>query len=980
MKQAFKNIDVYLGAMTGVYAGIIDARLWVLVPQIVETDFRRGGGWDVETKWFGRLPEWDWSEKGVEPIVQAMYPEDGVGDIPMLLAEEPFTPKSGSENTETIEVTSVNQENGETPYILLAFDNSVTKQEIKDALKIEKNSQNISINWVGEDGLINPDADINADTDIINNKTDNKDYRIAILRLKEGGTYTVNTGSLELEKHQKTVVTPFEELDLNLNDNQVSGEIKYAETDTKYVLRTYFAETEGGTDYLIDEREISGTSDIDIPVPSSGALAPTGEYYVTAFLMTEKEADINGDGKLEKALIAIDNQVFGTKVAYTNIHEPSAPSDVTLQTSGNEVMRAQWNAADSADGYAVRIYEEQNGVWTDTGFGYDLDKDSTAVDMALTVGGNGVSVSEDGSLAESVPAENLLPDKTYKVGVRAYKIFGDGKYYSRETESEGEFLPKYTPMEITLSVNGNVCTADENGIYHAYVGGDNNTLSATAPDNNAVFKVTRMDKNTELAAGEAANIFEIPEFEGSLMFKVDGISGKDVTSVFLLVNTDKEPPVLTLSSDIFYADRETGGYTITGISHAGSKIIYGDSEEVIAGGDGKFSIPGNLDENEMSSLVMLYAQDLAANTSTPQAALVTRKMSNTVTVKGSYAQDSGSGEYLKDETVTIKAGERSGYKFNGWKADTDITFEDKKAAETTFKMPGKDVTVTASWTKSGGNSSTGGGTTHYTVSFDTNGGSGVSSQTVTKNSVIKEPAEPIKDGYKFNGWYTDKEFTKAYDFNTKVTAGFTLYAKWTKIEVDPIPSDKPETYDWANPFTDIYENDWYYGNVKFVSKNGLMNGTSPNEFSPNATLTRGMLVTVLYRAEGEPAVNRSIPFADVDADAYYADAVIWAQQNGIVNGVTENNFAPDENITREQIAAIMFRYAKYKGYDVSVGGDTNILSCTDAQNISEYAIPAMQYAVGSGLIKGKSDTTLNPLDNATRAEFAAILQRFIEIK
>ena len=111
---------------------------------------------------------------------------------------------------------------------------------------------------------------------------------------------------------------------------------------------------------------------------------------------------------------------------------------------------------------------------------------------------------------------------------------------------------------------------------------------------------------------------------------------------------------------------------------------------------------------------------------------------------------------------------------------------------------------------------------------------------------------------------------------------------------------------------------------------------------------------------------------------YYANAVNWAQQNGIVNGVTENAFAPDDNITREQIAAIMFRYAKYKGYDVSVGESTNILSYTDAESISEYAIASMQYAVGSGLMKGKSDSTINPKDVATRAEIAAILQRFLE--
>ena len=179
-------------------------------------------------------------------------------------------------------------------------------------------------------------------------------------------------------------------------------------------------------------------------------------------------------------------------------------------------------------------------------------------------------------------------------------------------------------------------------------------------------------------------------------------------------------------------------------------------------------------------------------------------------------------------------------------------------------------------------------------------------------------------------------------------------------------------------FADVKENDWFYASVKFVVENNLMNGLSITQFAPNNTLTRAMLVTVLYRNEGEPATNRSIPFADVDMGAYYANAVTWAKQNNIVNGVTENEFAPYENITREQIAAIMHRYAQYKGYNVSVGENTNILSYSDAESVSEYAVASMQYVVGSGLMKGKSATTLNPKDYATRAEIAAILQRFIE--
>ena len=291
-------------------------------------------------------------------------------------------------------------------------------------------------------------------------------------------------------------------------------------------------------------------------------------------------------------------------------------------------------------------------------------------------------------------------------------------------------------------------------------------------------------------------------------------------------------------------------------------------------------------------------------------------------------------------------------------------------------MTGSPVSVTYKRSTSGGGSGRGGGSsaavTTYTVAFETNGGSKVDSIKVTRNETAKEPTEPTRDNFTFDGWYSDKELTEKYDFSTKVTKNITLYAKWSEKQTQ---STEPE---WNNPFDDVDEDDWYYDDVKNAVEKGLFKGTDAKTFNPNGNITRGMFVTVLYRSEGEPEVNTGMPFDDVVADSYYANAVIWAEQNVIVKGISETEFAPDMNITREQIAAIMFRYAKYKEYDVTVGENTNILSYTDFEEISEYAIEAMQYAVGSGLMKGKTETTLNPKDNATRAEIAAILQRFIE--
>ncbi|MBO5008579.1 MAG: S-layer homology domain-containing protein [Clostridia bacterium] len=157
-----------------------------------------------------------------------------------------------------------------------------------------------------------------------------------------------------------------------------------------------------------------------------------------------------------------------------------------------------------------------------------------------------------------------------------------------------------------------------------------------------------------------------------------------------------------------------------------------------------------------------------------------------------------------------------------------------------------------------------------------------------------------------------------------------------------------------------------------------MNGISENEFAPNNNLTRAMLVTVLYRIEGEPDISTDNLFDDVESGTYYEKATAWAQTNEIVKGFSRNMFAPEVNITREQMAAIIYRYAKYKGYDTNVAENSDVLSFVDYNEVSEYAVDSMKYAIGSGLVNGKSENTINPRDCATRAETAAILQRLIE--
>lgn len=191
------------------------------------------------------------------------------------------------------------------------------------------------------------------------------------------------------------------------------------------------------------------------------------------------------------------------------------------------------------------------------------------------------------------------------------------------------------------------------------------------------------------------------------------------------------------------------------------------------------------------------------------------------------------------------------------------------------------------------------------------------------------------------------------------------------VTFEPIPQGTTE-----EPFDDVSDSAWYADAVQYVYENGIMNGVTATEFGPNMTTNRAMIVTMLYRLEGEPAAETA-GFTDVATGVYYADAVAWAQANNIVNGITETTFAPSNNISREQLATILYRYAQYKGYDVSVGG-MSLNEYTDASQISAYATTAMQWANENGLITGVTSTTLEPQGSATRAQVATILMRFVE--
>ena len=303
-------------------------------------------------------------------------------------------------------------------------------------------------------------------------------------------------------------------------------------------------------------------------------------------------------------------------------------------------------------------------------------------------------------------------------------------------------------------------------------------------------------------------------------------------------------------------------------------------------------------------------------------------------------------------------------------------------SNTTVKVTGESSPYTYEFTYtkpssggSSGGSSSGKTTYKVTTSAVNNGGVNASPSSAEKGATITITLSPDK-GYKLDKLtVTDgsgKTVSTVKKSDTVYT--FTMPASAVKVGVSYVKATETPS---ETKFNDVSANDWFASAVDYVTGKGMMNGTADNTFSPKANTTRGMVVTVLYRLENQPSTSAA-SFTDVASGAYYANAVAWANANGIVSGYGSGKFGPNDKVTREQLAAILYRYAQYKKYDVSVGEDTNILSYDDAQSISSYAIPAIQWACGAGVVTGKSGSKLDPKGNATRAEVAAMLMRFCE--
>nr|WP_297172298.1 S-layer homology domain-containing protein [uncultured Agathobaculum sp.] len=538
------------------------------------------------------------------------------------------------------------------------------------------------------------------------------------------------------------------------------------------------------------------------------------------------------------------------------------------------------------------------------------------------------------------------------------------------------------------------------GTGESYVIARDTTIVAVA-DGGRTFKLTPDATGT----GTASVDIQSGNYSGTFKINQGSVSGKGC-EIEVNGGTFNTSAADYLADNLKYEVNNNGSYTyyesiddardaagstgsinpVPDVTYHTVTLIYEiGTDTVSVAADDDFTLP-NIDRpgyeltgwsNDVNSNIYQIGNDVKILSDVTFTAQWTPVVQHAVTYDYGYDGINNTVYITSGDTVTLPdAPMRDGFTFGGWN-DGTTTYD--AGATVTITA---DVNFTAQWTpnQTGGGGGSGGGggggVATHTITVDPvdNGSITVSPLRASSGDTVTITVTPDA-GYELDALtVTDangNEITLTDAGNGSYTfempnSAVTINATFTEAADEP--SDLP--------FRDVADNAWYYDAVEYVYRNGMMVGTSLTRFSPDMTTTRGMIVTILYRLEGEPDAPAT-SFIDVEPNMYYADAIGWAEENGVVNGVSPTEFAPNQPITREQMAAILFRYAQHKNYDVTIGG-MSLNEYADAHQISGYAVSAMQWANENGLIIGRSGNMLAPQDTATRAEVATILMRFCE--
>ena len=676
----------------------------------------------------------------------------------------------------------------------------------------------------------------------------------------------------------------------------------------------------------------TGSPSLTIEV-KGGSLQASGETNGIHFL-----SNVNGATAVANLKVSGNAMVKASNIITTKDGTGSAPE---LKP-----------AASGSDGTGGIIWDGKSG----TVYGnVTLQEDITIGEGESLTIGDGASLDTNGKLTVNGGTLNGTPsgDVTYKVtGVSLNKDSLTLDVGSSETLNAAVAPNNATNQKVTWTSNEErVATVDESGKVEAVAPGTANiTVTTQDGSHTATCAVTV----TQPVTGVTLDPTSLSLFTGDTATLTATVEPENATNKNVTWSSDK-PEVATVENGKVTA-KAAGTATITATAEDDSNISATCTVTVT---QSEYSISADTTALDFGSAYTGYTQPAAQTvtiTNTGNQSLTLNQPASTNSFEvGILTKTALAAGEVATFTVQPKAGLAEGtYSEN-------ITISD--SGHVTLSIP-------ASFTVEQRDN-----TPYYgiTVNAPANGTVTCYAKSAAKGAEVTLTVKPDV-GYALDKLTVTDASGKAVDVTKVDEKTYTFVMPGSKVTVEAVFA--PSTS--GLPFTDVSAGDWFYEAVQFVYENGLMDGVAGNLFAPNATLNRAMAVTILYRLEGSPDLdgeNLGYPFADVDGNAWYGDAVYWARCNGIVDGVENNHFDPTGSLTREQMATVLYRYAQYKGADVSASGD--ISGFADSANVSSWAVDAVKWAVGSGLVNGVEGNALAPQGTSTRAQAATVLMRFV---
>ena len=685
------------------------------------------------------------------------------------------------------------------------------------------------------------------------------------------------------------------------------------------------------------------TEAIQISVPYTDESATTENTKVYCIDNGGME-DMNA--KLDGETLTWTTKHLSTFAAITlNDEEASWVVNGTPQTTGKGTLKEALEAVD-ADGGTITLYKDAKEL---TNANYTISK-------PVTITGTGTITATDPNIhAFTISDQSSLTLNGVKLKITGKNNYGiDVRYGATLTLNNAE-IDVSGVSNATISASSG-STSKEPGKFIL----NNSKIAATDIvgnfSNGGDWELTNSSIEIEDCAsnGFSCNSATLDNSKVSVSgAKLMGVTAKKIT-----LNNDSAVTVEECGTNLpkesnWATDGERYKHPVE--IKKGGKVTIDSTSSMV------------LQNNANNNNTIYFVESTLDNNGTLQANVVTKAPDNSfsVTVKnGSTVLDVAN--VTSGKTYTLPAAlPNQGYNhFVGWN-------DGSKTHDAGAQVPiTADTTFTAVW------SYIPPANPNYRIDIpDFEGGTVTADPAAAKAGATVTLTATPDEGYAVGTITVTDRFGDAVKVteNADGTYTFTMPNGQVTVKATFVETQEPAP---AEPFPDVDENDWFYDEVVYVYENGLMNGVENNRFAPNTATNRAMLATILYRLAGEPAVSGDLPFTDVAAGTWYTDAVLWAAQNGIVNGLGENTFAPMNTLTREQLVTMLYRYAEAEGYDVSAAADLS--GYPDAGKVQPYAQEAMSWAVAEGIVAGMEDGTLNPAGNATRAQIATILMRFCE--